>query len=278
MDIRRILCGSLVKRWHKKGDFSPVWRFYRAGDSRRAYEAFRKIVKDNPRLIDSGDVLVLQADLELAANHDPEKALSLLDEAMRLGCGYMAYYHLKQGDALSCAGQQQAAMRAYESSVESDHSVFFQSTLARALSRMNDKRALAAWQEILFQDSKNCLAHAYIGWELGKIGDRSGAIESLQKAEVLPSSVWDLMEIAKIYSELSEYKACATICIQAADRRGCGDREKAWLYATASDCYLNLGDARDALQYLERALQLDPEEGLVREVKDRYERQSDGDN
>lgn len=224
-------------------------------------------MENEPRWSKVGDVYTLWADLELLANHDPRKAIELLDKAQEIGCSQMAYYYAKRAEALWETGERNMALQCYERSVAADPCAFYLSNLARALSFLNNERALSVWQQVLEEAPKNCLAHTYIGWEAAKSGDRDKALLMAKKAEELQSSIRDVCEIGRLYYELEEFQAAINKYLEA---KKLGYYEEGVLYAAIADCYLSLGDASAAQKYAQWAMRIEPENDYVKDVWREY--------
>lgn len=233
-----------------------------------AYAVLRDVMENEPRWSKVGDVYTLWADLELLANHDPRKAIELLDKAQEIGCSQMAYYYAKRAEALWETGERNMALQCYEKSVAADPCAFYLSNLARALSFLNDERALSVWQQVLEEAPKNCIAHTYIGWEAAKSGDRDKALFMAKKAEELQSSIRDVCEIGRLYYELEEFQTAINKYLEA---KKLGYYEEGVLYAAIADCYLSLGDASAAQKYAQWAMRIEPENDYVKDVWREYE-------
>ena len=274
--IRRIFSKLFPKLLQTNG-FKHVWAKYNKGHFGEAYALFRDVIENQPRYSKIGDIYILWADLELLANHNPHKAIELLDKAQEIGCSQsqMAYYYLKRAEALWETGERHMALQCHEKSVDADPCAFYLSNLARALSYLNDKRAMSVWQQVLEEDPKNSLAYTYIGWEAAKSGDRNKALLMVKKAEELQSSVRDVYEIGRVYHELEEFQTAINKYLEA-KKLGCGD--EGWLYSAISDCYLSLGDASAARKYVQLAVQRDPENDYVKEVLHEYQEKFGDEN
>jgi len=272
--LKRIF-SKLSPKLLKNNGFKNVWEKYNKGNFNEAYADFLEVIKNQPRYSKVGDVYILWADLELLANHDPHKAIELLDKAQEIGCSQaqMAYCYTKRAEALWETGERHMALQCYERSVDADPCAFYLSNLARALSFLHDKRAMSVWQQVLEEDPKNCLAYTYIGWEVAKAGDRNKALLMAKKAEELQSSVRDVYEIGRLYHELKEFQSAISKYLEA-KKLGCGD--EGWLNAAISECYLSLGDTSAARKYVQLAVQCDPENDYVKEILREYKERFGG--
>lgn len=248
---------------------------YEKGAFREAYDAFCEFVENDPRSSMVGDVYIKWADLELLANHNGRKALELLDRAQEMGCSQsqMAYYYMKRAEALWITGERQMALQCHERSVAADSDLFYLSTFARALSCLNDNRALRVWQQVLDRDPENCLAHAYVGWEAAKSGDRDKALLMAKRAEELASSVRDVLDLGRFYDQSGEFQSAINKYLEA---KKLGYEEQGPFYAAIASCYLGLEDESSARKYAEWAVRCDPENGYVKEVWSEYEERFGG--
>jgi tetratricopeptide (TPR) repeat protein len=248
---------KLFPKMLQTNDFKHVWAKISKGQFGEAYTVFHDIIERQPHYSKVGDVYILWAELELLANHDPRKAIELLDKAQEMGCTQMVYYYTRRADALWVTGERHMALQFYEKSVDEDPCAFCLSNLARALSYLNDTRAQTIWQQVLEEDPKNCFAYRYLGWEAAKSGDRNKALLLLKKAETLQSSVRDAFGIGRIYHELEEFQTAINKYLEA---KKLGYGEEGVVNAAIADCYLSLGNESAARKYVQLAVQHDPED------------------
>lgn len=249
-------------------DFGDVLTMYDKGNLSEAYTILCKVMENETQWSKDGDVYTLWAELELLANHNPQKALEFLEKAQQIGCSEMGYYYNIYAEALWEAGEHEKALQYFEKSVAADPTVSHLRNLAWALSLERDKRAMIVWQQVLEKDPKNCLAYTYMGLEAAKSGDRSKALLMSKKAEELQSSVEDAYEIGRFCHELEEYQTAIKKYLEAKEL---GYDKEGVLYAAISDCYLSLREGSTAHKYVKLAIQSDPENEYVKEVLHEYQ-------
>lgn len=264
--LRDVLAG-LCSKLQLQRDFTHVMELYDKGAYDKAYRAFCDVIKNEPRWCKVADVYIKWADLELLANNNPVRALELLDKAKELGCSLMAYYYMKRAEALWLIEEYQKALHCYEKSVEEDPCAFYRSNLARALSLLEDDRALDVWQEVLEEEPENCLAHTYIGLETIKSGDRDKAMIMAKEADRLASSARDILEVARLYYEMGDFKTVIDKYLEAMKQ----GNDRGQICAGIAHCYLLMGEVNQAKKYLKRALKYSPENEYVKEIRRDYE-------
>lgn len=249
--------------------FGDVLAMYEKGNIRDAYATLCNVMENQPQWSKDGDVYTLWAELELLANHDPRKAIELLDKAQDVGCSEMGYYYMIHAEALWEAGEREMALQYFEKSVAAaDASATKLANFAQALSCIHDKRAMRVWQCVLEKDPENCMAHTYVGWEAAKAGERDKAILMAKRAEELHPSVEEVADIGRLYHELEEFKTAINKYLEA---KKLGYEERGLLNAAIGDCYLSLGEAGLARKYLKRAMRFNPENEYVKEIWREYE-------
>ena len=244
-------------------DFQEVLAFYEKGAFDEAYRVFCEVIDNEPRWSKVGDVYIMWADLELLANYNARKALELLDRAQEMGYSLIAYYYAKRAQALWITGERQMALQCYEKSVAANSNPYYLSDYARALSCNNDKRAMTVWQQVLDREPKSFLAHAYIGWEAAKSGDKDKSLLMSKRAEGFASSATDFFELGFLYHESEEFQSAINKYLEA---KKLDYKDQGLLHAAIADCYLSLGDESQARNYAELALNSKPENCYVKDV------------
>lgn len=267
--IKRIFSRFCTKL-QKHHDFGDVLKMYKKGDLNGAYINLCKVMENETCWSKDGNVYTLWAELEIQANHNPRKALKLLEKAKQLKCSAMGYYYVVYGMALWEKGEHEKAIHFFETSVEEDPSVMHLRDLAWAYSFMRDKRAINAWQKVLEKDLENCFAHTFIGWEAAKSGDRDKALLMVKKTEKLNPSIDDLPEIGRVYHELDEYQSAINKYLEA-KKLGYDKDKVGKLNAAIADCYISLSDANAAKEYIQSALKCEPNDDYVKEVWNEYQ-------
>jgi tetratricopeptide (TPR) repeat protein len=246
---------------------------YKNGNFKEVYTALCDVMEREQKWSKDGDIYTLWAELELLANNDAHKALKLLKKAYEIGCSEIGYYYKVRGDVMLRNDNYEAAIHEYEQSVSVDPSIANLTMLGQALSNADDRRAMGVWQQILSKDSKNCMAHIYIGFELAKSGDRGKALLMAKRAENLNPLVRDVFDIGWLYHELEEFQTAINKYLEA---NRLGYEDKALLYACIAACHLSLGQADPARNYLQWAEQCNPENEYVKEVMREYEKRFGG--
>lgn len=260
--LRRIF-SKLCPKLRQKQTFRDVLSMYDKGAFEDAYTALCDVMNNQPQLSKDGGVYTLWAELELLANDNACRAMELLDRAREVGGAEMAYYYSVRGDAMLSIGNYEKAAQDFERSVAIEPSVANLKMLAQALSMMNDSRAVNIWQKILEEDPENCLAHAYVGLEAVKSGDRGKALLMAKRAERLNPSVEEIFTIGLLYHELEEFQTAINTYLVA---NRLGYKDKTLLYAYVAACHLSLGQATPARKYAQWAVRCDPENDYVKDV------------
>ena len=192
-----------------------------------------------------------------------------MDRACEVGYSEKGYYYKVRGDALLDKGIYEEAIQDFERSVTLEPSVASLTMLAQALSEMDNSRAMEVWQQILEKDPQNCLAHAYVGLESVKSGDRGKAMLMAKRAEKLnPSSSEELFTIGLLYYDLDEFGIAINSYLEA---NKLGYKDKGFLYACIAACYLSLDQAVPARKYAQWAVGCNPEHDYVKDVWHEYE-------
>jgi len=245
-----------------------VLAFREKGAFDEAYTIFCEIIHNESRWSKVGEVYILWAELELLANYNARKALELLDKAQEMGYSLTALYYAKRAQALWITGERQMALQCYERSVAADSCLSYLSDYAKALSCMNDKRAMRVWQQVLDRDPKSFLAHAYIGWEAAKSGAKEKGLLMSKRAEEFASSATDFFELGHLYHESEKFQSAINKYLEA---KKLGYIDQGLLYAAIADCYLSLGDESQAHKYAELAMSSKPENYYVKDVWQKYQ-------
>ena len=261
IDLKRIF-SRIFSELPQTQSFQDVLPFIEKGAFDEAYRVFCEVIDNEPRLSKDGDVYIMWADLALQVNCNTCKTLELLDKAQEIGYSQIAYYYAKRAQALWITGERQMALQFYEKSVAADSSLYYLSDYARALSCNNDKRAMRVWQQVLDRDPKNFLAHAYIGWEAAKSGDKDKSLLMSKRAEEFASSARDFFELGYLYQVSEEFQSAINKYFEA-KKLGYQDQG---LHAYIADCYLSLGDESQARKYAELAMSSKPENYYVKDV------------
>ena len=84
------------------------------GHFAESYAIFRDLVRRYPGILESGDVCILLAELELLANGSHHEALELLNRAQKNGFEDEDRYYYLRGMAKWEDGQQEASIRDFE--------------------------------------------------------------------------------------------------------------------------------------------------------------------
>lgn len=270
--LRRAICLFCLKP-RQMLSYHRVLAMYGRGDFAGAYAAICRGIENHPECSKGPYLYVLWADLELRLNGDISKARYLLDEALRVGPSDWAFYYKTRAWLMWESGERERSIQDLEKSVEADPQVANLTEFASTLSNVDDKRAMSIWERILEKDPDNCLAHAYVGHEALKSGDRGKALLMAKKAEELHSSAQDIFLIGRLYHELEEFKT-AVQRYSEADKLGYEDNGS--LYAHIAACYCSLGDMRAARKYIKRAVRCSPEDDYVKEVQRECEQRLSG--
>jgi tetratricopeptide (TPR) repeat protein len=272
MDMKHLknIFSILQPRLSHHHDFGSVLKMYNKNDLSGAYASLCKVMENDNCWSKNGDVYTLWAELEILANHDPQKALEHLEKAKQFDRSEMGYYYNVYAKALWENGEHEKAIKYFDKGVVADPSVLQLSNLAWAYSFMRDKRAISVWQRVLEKDPENCFAHIFIGWEAAKSGDRDEALLMAKKAEKLNPSIGELPEIGRIYLELGEFQFALEKYVEA-KRLGYDEDKEGILDAAIAECYISLGDATEAHKYIQFALQLDPKNEYVKEIWHDYQ-------
>ncbi|MHC4434762.1 MAG: tetratricopeptide repeat protein [Planctomycetota bacterium] len=234
---------------------------YEKGAFKEALVALCDVMVKQPQWSKDGGVYTLWAELEMLVNDNVDRAMELLDRAREVGGAEIRM------------GNYEKAIQNYEQCIAIEPSVSNLRMLAQALSDIDDSRAIDVWQQVLEKDPENCLAHACIGFEAEKSGDRGKAILMAKRAEKLNPSAEDAFTIARLYYEVDEFQSAINACL-VADRLGYKD--KAQLYAVIAACHLSLGQATPARKYVEWALGCDPKNEYAKEVWHQYQQRFGG--
>ena len=260
IDLKRIFSG-LLSKLPQTHSLQDVFDSREKGEFDKAYTVICQIIDSEPQWSKNGDIHILGAELELLANYNAHRALELLDKAQEIGYSLTALYYAKRAQALWIIGERQLALQCYERSVSADSD--YLRDYARALSCMNDKRAMGFWQQVLDRDPKSVLAHAYIGWEAAKSGNADKALLMSKRAEELASSATDFYELGLLYHHSEEFRSAINKYLEA---KKFGYKDQGALYAAIADCYLSLGDISQACKYVQLAISLKPEDCYVKDV------------
>jgi len=248
-------------------EFDAYFALSKEGNLREAYKVLREILANSSRWSQVGDLYVWCADFELSLNNDVGKAHRLIRKARRLGCKFMGSYHGVHGVILCRQGHRAEGIKELERAVELKPSVLHLCWLATALTEAGDKRASFLWQHILSQAPEDCWAHIGMASWAVQSGDRGKALLMLKRAERLNPTPRTYLDIARVYSELGEYRQAIDACLKA-DRKG--EVFKGSLYALIAECYRSLGDTDTGKKYLRWAMRHDPDDEYVKEVCKTY--------
>jgi tetratricopeptide (TPR) repeat protein len=228
-----------------------------------AYQVFQEFIAKAPQLPENGDFCVFQAEFELAANHDFQKAQEFIEKAERLGCERDSFYYQVHGGVMSGTGNLEQAIADYQRSLDLGPTLSALTSLAWVLLASEDERLTSVCEKILEKDADNCCAQTCLGWQAMRSGDRARALSMGEKAEKSAKSPRDFFDVGRLYHELEHYDAAIDVYIRA-DRSGY--REKGSLYAGIGACHLSLGHVVEARKWSELAVQFDPDNEYVQEV------------
>jgi tetratricopeptide (TPR) repeat protein len=128
---------------------------------------------------------------------------------------------------------------------------------------MGDDRALGAWDTIVREQPESCSAHIQLAKEALKHNDLARARELAAKAERLKPSAKNAYEIGWIYQHLERYDEALRFYFEA-EKLNLGD--KPLLYGAISSCYISLGQKDAAIEYVNRVLEIDPEDDFAKEL------------
>lgn len=246
-----------------------LWAMCDDGAAEEAYVTLGGEIENHPELLEHGDICTLWASLVLVATDDVCGAIEILDKAHELGVEDMAYYCGVRGEAMRRLGNYEKAMQNYEESIAINPTVPCLGTYGELLSATDDSRAMEIWQQVLEMDRENCTAHAYIGMELAKSGNRDKAMLMAQRAQELTPSAEDMLSIGLLYYELHEFPTVIKMCLEADQL---GNKDKAGVYATIAASHLALDQANEAREYAQRALRCDPGHDYANEIWREYEK------
>jgi tetratricopeptide (TPR) repeat protein len=228
-----------------------------------AYQVFQEFVAKAPQLHQNGDFCVFQAEFELAANNDWQKAQEFIEKAERLDCERDWFYYKVHGDVMSCTGNLERAAADYQRSFDLDPDVSTLTSLAWVLSMSEDERVADVCEQILQEDPDNNCAYICLGRAAVRAGNRSRALSMVRSAEGSAESARDFFEVARLYHELREYGRAIDVYLKA---NKLGYQDRAGLYASVSACHLSLGHVTEARRWSDLAVRLDPDEEYVQEV------------
>ena len=259
----------------RESDFDEYFALRRAGDYRAAYGVLARIIKDNPRWSRVGDLYVWCGELELLLNDDIHRALEYLERAGELGCRSTASYLRQHGYVLWRLGEREKGIQELEQCVELEPTIANLRTLGEVLSQEQDPRAFSVWQHLLEKDPRSSCAHAHVGREMARSGDRGKALLMIKRAEHLSPSVEDTIGIAGAYFELGEFQSAIEAYLEA-DRLGYAF--KGPLYAAVAECYFSIGDPETGQRYLRWAVRHDPEHDSVKSACERHDVNSEHSN
>ncbi len=228
-----------------------------------AYRVFREFLAKAPQLAEVGDVYVFQAEFELVANDDYQKAQEFIAKAEGLGCERDWFYYDVRAGVMSGTGNLEQAIADYERSLELDPNLSTLTSYAWVLLMSEDKRLTSVCEKILKEDPDNCCAYTCLGWKAMRCGDPVRAISMAKKAERSAKSPRDFFEVACLDHELEQYDA-AIDAYTNADKMGY--RKKGGLYAGIAACHLSLGHVTEARRWSELAIQANRENEYIQEV------------
>ena len=253
--------------------FDDVLAMYRKGAVEEAYAALSDAIQIAPKLSKYGDICTMRAQLELLVNNNASMALELLEKAKELdNMDDMVHYYNVRGDVMLELGKGEEALQNYEQSVGIDPTVPNLQIFGRALSEMNDSRAVAVWQQALEKDPANVMAHIFSGIEAAKSDDRDKALLMAEKAEKLGPSSEEFYLLAFLYTRLDKFAIALDACHKA---RKMGYEGKTLLFATIAACHFALGRIKEGRKHALRALRYNPDHEYANEVwreyKKRYE-------
>jgi tetratricopeptide (TPR) repeat protein len=241
---------------------------YEEGQEQDAYATLCGIIEKYPSLLHDGGTCTLWADLELAANNNAARAIELLDKARELDGKDLVYYYAVRAEAMWRLGDREQAMQNYEDSIAIDATVDNLTMYGQLLSDIDDGRAMDIWQQVIRKDRHNCTAHIYIGRESAKSGDRSKASVMAETAQKLRPTADDLFILGLLYCELDDYPNAIRVFLKAI---GLGYKDKAVLYAAIAASHLHLDDTSQAQEYVQRALECNPNHAYAKEVSSQCE-------
>ncbi len=228
-----------------------------------AYQVFQEFIAKAPQLQQNGDFCIFQAEFELAANSDWQKAQEYIEKAEGLDCERDSFYYKVHGDVMSCTGNLEQAAVDYQRSFDLDPDVSTLASLAWILSMSEDERVVDVCEEILQEDPANNCAYICLGRAAVRAGDRSRALSMVRSAEGSAESARDFFEVARLYHELRRYGKAIDMYVKA---NKLGYQDKAGLYASVSACHLSLGHIIEARRWSDLAIKLDPDDEYVQEV------------
>lgn len=234
-----------------------------------AYSVFCRAIQKYPQVLDSGDICVMLAELELSANMNHQEALRLLDRATKQGYTKETRYYRVHGMAIWQDGQHEAAIADLERAVSLDADSVNLIPFAERLSFVDDSRASDIWLRILEKEPENCMAHAYLARESIKAGNSSAALRWAEKAAQLNPSGSDLYEIGHIYHGLSRFRDAIQFYARAKES---GYENRAAVLASMAACHISLGEPAQAKADLEEASLYDSDDDYVKLVWQEYQR------
>jgi tetratricopeptide (TPR) repeat protein len=235
-------------------------KFYDKGDLEKAYHILKENMENCP---DDGWIYALRAELEIKVMNNFSRADHFLNEAYNYDCP-KDIYHQVNGTYYWMKGEAEKALEQYEKSYLITPSLVNSVNYAMALSHVNDSRAINLWKDILQKDPKNILANVYIANDLGVRGNISKALEILKKTKNFkPASANELVAIGSAYYLIKQYQEALPYYLKAENY---GYKDKANLNVKIADCYLGLEDGLKAIQYVRKAIELEPGNDFCREI------------
>lgn len=208
--------------------------------------------------------------LLVSGRHD--KALEMLDSFNIAGVdnpqALSVYYQLR-GDILHAAGRNDSAYVDYEKAVNYDPAnIGVLNNLAYYMSvdGVNLDRAERYIKQVLMQEPLNPTYIDTYAWVLFKQKDYQGARRQIDAALALyasdADSVMSAIDLAGDIVEVSDTAAAETAeaaeIVEAVEEEA-ADTPSSEIYDHAGDIYFMTGDHREAVQFWEKALLLDPE-------------------
>lgn len=259
--IRRILGQPIT--------FDDIWGMCDEGAVEEAYVILGDMIENHPELIDHGATCIFWANLVLNATGDADRVMGLLDKANKLGDQDIAYYYAVRAEAMRILGNSEEAMENYERSIEIGATIYSLKGYGELLSENDDSHAMEIWQQVLEMDQENCAAHAYIGIQSAKSGDRDKALLMAKKAEKMEPSSKEYFLLTILYTQLDEFDLALDTCLKA---KKMGYWDKALLCATIAACHFSSGRIKEGKKYALQALRHDPDHEYANEVWSEFEK------